>query len=69
MIRTVLTTVLLSVPLLTLGGQGLIVNTEAGSFRCSSSVTRIDSHGVPFSSQPGGGWKQCALIPELKDTI
>jgi hypothetical protein len=56
---------------LALGEAGAVglVNTEAGTFRCSGSVVRLDSYGVPFSGEPGGKMKRCDLVVELKDAI
>ena len=46
-----------------------LVNTEAGTYRCSGSIVRLDRNGVPFSGEPGGELKRCNLVVELKDSI
>jgi hypothetical protein len=50
------------------GATGL-VNTEAGTFRCSGTVVRLDSQGVPFTGEPGGKMKPCDQVVELRETI
>jgi hypothetical protein len=46
-----------------------LVNTEAGTFRCSGSIVSLDRHGVPSSGEPGGQMKPCVPIVEVGETI
>ncbi len=46
-----------------------LVNTEAGTFRCSGSVVSLDRHGVPSSGEPGGQMRPCVPIVEIGETI
>lgn len=47
----------------------LLVNTEAGTFRCSGSLVRLDPKGFPISGEPGGEMKPCQMVVEVKDTV
>jgi hypothetical protein len=46
-----------------------MVNTEAGTFRCSGSVVHLDRHGFPSSGEPGSTMKPCDPIVQVGETI
>lgn len=50
------------------GATGL-VNTEAGTFRCQGSIVRLNQHGIPISGEPGGEFKPCNPIIDIKESI
>lgn len=49
--------------------KGLLVNTEAGTFRCPGKVVRVAPGGIPVSGEPGGELKPCDMVVEAKDAI